>query len=72
MGWCSGSDVYTPMEKAILNSGASDGTKVELLVALIDTLQLQDWDCEFDVFNPDEPLVVEAFDLLGLFEEEWE
>ena len=69
MGWCSGSNVYEPIERAILKEEyLEDVVKVRLLKSVISALQNNDWDCEMDSFNPTNPIVVEAFGLVGLLE----
>lgn len=61
MGWCSGTDVFVPVAQAIIDSDASEETKVKLLVTLIQTLWNEDWDCEWDTSLVEQPLVKRAF-----------
>jgi hypothetical protein len=47
MGWCSGTDVFDKMVKAILDK-KKGGDPEHLIRVLIDALEEQDWDCHQD------------------------
>lgn len=57
MGWCSGTDVFDPVVKAILE----DKSKEDVIKTLIKVLQVQDWDCETDSDYFYDPIVKKAF-----------
>lgn len=60
MGWCSGgTHVFDEMCGAILSEEHPD--KKQVLIALIDALHGNDWDCEPDSKYWDHPLVREIF-----------
>ncbi len=65
MGWCSGTDVFDPVAKKILEMPQLKAkTKIELLKVLIEALEHKDWDCESDSAYYDNPLVQLAFEEL--------
>lgn len=61
MGWSSGTDVFDPVVKAILNLNITEDEKMGVLVTLINSLQDADWDCESDSDYWKHPLVRKAF-----------
>lgn len=63
MGWCGGgTNIFDAMVEKILDMGLPSETAKELIVALIDTLQDNDWDCESDSkFINDHPFVNKIF-----------
>ena len=61
MGWCSGTQVFDPVTKCILEGKLTRKEKVKLLVELIKTLEDADWDCQYDSVYFKEPIVLAAF-----------
>lgn len=61
MGFCSGTQIFDDTVKTILETDASDETKVAIIAALIEALNRHDWDCEDDTNYLHEPLVKKAF-----------
>lgn len=61
MGWCSGTDVFDPVVSAIVQSEASRATKIALIVALIQALENEDWDCQDHSIHWHQDEVIEAF-----------
>lgn len=61
MGWCSGTDVFDPVVKTILQQDASEEQKIDVIKSLILALQESDWDCESDSDYWKDPLVRKAF-----------
>ncbi len=61
MGWCSGTDVFDPMVKFILQMAISDIDKRAIIAHLVVTLQDHDWDCESDSAYYGDPLVQSVF-----------
>lgn len=61
MGFCSGTDLFDPMVKFILNSSQSEDEKVEAIKVLITALEDMDWDCQYDSAYIDNPIVDKAF-----------
>ena len=61
MGWCSGTDIFDPVAKAVLESSQPDDGKRVILKALITALWHHDWDCESDSEYWEHPLVQEIY-----------
>lgn len=62
MGWCSGTDVFDPVVKYVLEkSSMSQKQQIEIIGVLIETLQHADWDCESDSDYWKHPVVRKAF-----------
>jgi hypothetical protein len=69
MGWASGGGIFDPVCEVMQTSHLWPITKKNILVALIEALQMNDWDTEgesLDAFA-DDPVVVEAFKECGVF-----
>lgn len=61
MGWCSGTQVFDPVTKCILEGKLTRKEKVKLIIELINALEDADWDCHFDSAYSNEPIVLTAF-----------
>jgi hypothetical protein len=61
MGWCSGTDVFDPIVKQILNQKTTDKEKQKFIEVVIEALHDADWDCEIDSQYWDNPIVRKAF-----------
>lgn len=61
MGWCSGTCIFDPVVKAILEQDAPEEQKINVIKSLITALQDEDWDCETDSDYWKHPLVRRAF-----------
>ena len=58
MGWCSGTEVFDPIAKALLGSIEGKPIDVErVLKTVIGALEDGDWDCQEDSAYWDHPLV---------------
>lgn len=64
MGFCSGTDIFDPVAKVVLETPDTfllPATKRVILKALIDALEDHDWDCESDSQYWNHPMVREVF-----------
>lgn len=61
MGWSSGTRVFDPLAKWILESKLIRKDKVAFLVELIKTLEDKDWDCQCESAYFSDPIVLAAF-----------
>jgi hypothetical protein len=61
MGWCSGTCVFYPVIKAVLEQDAPKEQKIDVIKSLIIALQDADWDCETDTDYWKHQLVRRAF-----------
>lgn len=68
MGWASGYDVFDPVAKALIQSGASDEIKRAALGPLIEALQERGWDTEAESLGQfaDDPVIVDLFAGYGI------
>ena len=58
MGFCSGTEIFDPVVKAVLSESAvSDSAKERIIKALIEALRNHDWDCESDSDFWDDPII---------------
>ncbi len=58
MGFCSGTDIFDPVAKAILDSGWMEPeNQASLIRTLMKALYDHDWDCEGDSRYYDHPIV---------------
>lgn len=64
MGWCSGTEVFDPVAQAIIDSDASEPSKIGMLMELILALEERDWDCQGEADLYHNPLVNAA--MMGL------
>lgn len=63
MGWASAGDIFDPVAQALIDCGATDVVKREVLGRLIQQLRSEDWDtCDesLEQFR-DDPVIVELF-----------
>ena len=63
MGWGSAGRIFDPIAEGLIEAGASDELKRKVLGGLIERLQNEDWDTEWDSLNQfkDDPAIVAAF-----------
>jgi hypothetical protein len=61
MGWCSGTEIFDPVAKYIINSEMPAQSKRDLLKVLINALEDHDWDCQQDSGYYNFPIVERAF-----------
>lgn len=61
MGWSSGYLVFDHIVSSFIDSNLSRKEKIKILVALIEALEDQDWDCQFDSKYWDNSIVVAAW-----------
>jgi hypothetical protein len=63
MGWASAGAIFNPIAQALINLGAPDEMKREILGKLIGVLQGEDWDTEEESLDrfADDPVIVQAF-----------
>lgn len=59
MGWCSGTEIFDKVVKAILEPKKID--KKEVIKEIITAFEDRDWDCQADSEYINHPLVKEAF-----------
>ncbi len=57
MGWCSATEIFDNVCEELLG----DKSKVEVIKSLIDSLEQDDWDCQFDSKFIAHPIVQQAF-----------
>ena len=57
MGFCSGTEIFDPVVKAILEVPIPDASKIRILTDLVDALENHDWDCQEDSHYYEHPLV---------------
>ena len=70
MGWASAGGIFDPVAQGLINAGASDDVKIQVLTLLIKALKDGDWDTEdesLDQFR-DDPAIVEAFRRNGVYD----
>lgn len=63
MGWASAGEIFDPVARALIEVGADEQTKRNVLGPLIEKLQAGDWDTEdesIDEFS-DDPVIVSLF-----------
>lgn len=48
MGFCSGTDIFDHVAKAVFNSSLSNDEQKEIITALVEALEDHDWDCHDD------------------------
>lgn len=63
MGWASAGDIFDPVARSLIDTGASDDVKRKVLGQLIAQLQDGDWDTEDESLGEflDDPAIVAAF-----------
>lgn len=63
MGWASAGSIFDPVAKALIEAGASAELKRKTLGPLIDQLQANDWDTEYESLEEfrDDPVIVDLF-----------
>jgi hypothetical protein len=63
MGWSSANEIFNPVARALIDTGADDTTKRKVLGSLIGGLQDGDWDTEDESLEDflDDPAIVAAF-----------
>jgi hypothetical protein len=63
VGWCSASDIFNQVADSLIETKASDEIKHKVLGDLCDSLQGEDWDCEYDSLDKyaDDPIIVQVF-----------
>ena len=64
MGWGSaGYRIFDPVAQGLVDAGASDDIKRRVLSVLIDALQENDWDTEYESLEAfaDDPVIVAVF-----------
>ena len=63
MGWASGGDIFDPVAQGLIDAGASDDIKRQVLGTLIDKLQDGDWDTEDESMREfaDDPIIAAEF-----------
>lgn len=61
MGWCSGTGVFDPVVKTVIEETFDERVKRAVLKSLIEALQNHDWDCESDSEYYDHPLIQSLF-----------
>lgn len=63
MGWSSANEIFDPVARALIDTGADDTTKRKVLGDLISGLQDGDWDTEDESLERflDDPAIVAAF-----------
>lgn len=61
MGFCSGTQVFDPVVKFVLDSNQSEREKIDVIKVLIVALEDMDWDCQFDSAYIDNEIVDKAF-----------
>ncbi|MEV1245144.1 hypothetical protein [Nonomuraea sp. NPDC049750] len=68
MGWGSAGDIFDPVARALIEAGASDDLKRNLLGQLIDKLRDGDWDTEGESLEEfrDDPLIIALFRERGI------
>jgi hypothetical protein len=59
MGWCSGTEIFDVIAKALLEKEKPNPKQI--LEIVIDALEDSDWDCQKDSAYWDHPLVREIF-----------
>jgi len=57
MGFCSGTDIFDPIVKHILNGNQSEDEKFITIKILVDALEDHDWDCQSDSMYFSDPIV---------------
>lgn len=57
MGWCGGTDVFDPVVKQVLSTDLPDQKKHDIILALINALFDQDYDCESESVYWKHPLI---------------
>lgn len=60
MGWCSGTGVFDPVCKAILELDLDKKQKTKLITVLAKALEEMDWDCQSESDFWEHPLVREV------------
>ena len=61
MGWCSATMIFDAVCTAMFEKDLDDKAKKDLLIAIINKLQGEDWDCEMESKYITHPLVRAAF-----------
>lgn len=70
MGWCSGTKIFDDVVKACREQlKLSDDQEYTLLLALAQSLEDMDWDCQFDSDYVDDPVVEKVLRTLGHLED---
>lgn len=64
MGFCSGTDIFDPVAKYVLESSLTDEQKSGVIRALIVALEDHDWDCQDDSAYVSHPIVQEVLEEL--------
>jgi len=57
MGWCSATKIFDSIVYALLE----EGDKETVIKELITVLEDNDWDCQYDSFYWDNPLIQKCF-----------
>ena len=57
MGFCSGTEIFDPVAKYVIESGMPEPYRHELLKVLVSALEDHDWDCQQDSSYYDFPLI---------------
>jgi hypothetical protein len=65
MGWSSGTEIFDPVVKKILNAGLTDKEKTVIIKELIVRLTDADWDTECESLYFEHPLVKKIFKKLN-------
>lgn len=68
MGWGGGGSIFDRVAKGLIDAGASDEIKRQVLGPLIDELQQSDWDTEGESLRlfSDDPVIVDIFRKCGV------
>jgi hypothetical protein len=61
MGFCSGTDIFEPVAKVVLESQWSDEIKYTVIRELVDALENHDWDCQDESEYWQHPIVRRVF-----------
>jgi hypothetical protein len=63
MGWSSANEIFNPVARSLIDTGADDAAKRKVLGDLIERLQDGDWDTEDESLEDflDDPAIVQAF-----------
>ena len=57
MGWCSGTPIFDTVCEEVLELKVSQSIKERILTKLIEAMEDQDWDCQYDSDYWNDPLV---------------
>lgn len=71
MGWASGDQVFDPVARELIASGATSDVKQRVLSVLIQQLQERGWDTEGESLGlfADDPAIVAAFRERGIVQQ---